>query len=1134
MVQIVNSLFADYLTPATTEEQQTTIQPIAQQTYQDPILQPNDPLLQQAPQPVMVTEQQPVMTEQTQEEEEETTTDIYDPSTIDLDALANLDLSGLEGLNLELDISNMYMPKPTDFGSFFNEYSDFLSSVASGNTSSKVNRNDDIYNNFISSKGDLFFEGTPEEFRASAGLSDVFAVYDNPEGQITSESVQAAYQALIGAASPQEALSQYYGFEFQPAVNEGANYTNAAKYGVDQQTMSEFHSLVEPILQKSIPYIQATQGLNYTDALEYAYLHDPMVNALYQSYGVDLYRQTKDGSTYIFDPIAGQEIRTLEVKDPKFKDFLPAIGVSLLTAGLASALAPTLSSVISGAEAAAAAGGVTTAGSAASSALSSALTTAVRGGSTKDVLLSAALAGGIDWLSNTDAIKGVLDSLENEFGFKWDLAGGEELAASTQPTIDLTELTERIASIGSNDSSNVLVNLVSQAAETAGDVSAEVAQQAASFGLNVPSLLAGIQNVYESTKNKTTPLPADILNSVTIDTTAPTQYSQAEQQARNVLAYAVGSRGEYREDYDYNNDGRVTAADALVALKLGGVSREDLFGYVETIFGSTVDDITASLDSIGDLEEQVTTGQEIIGAITDERDALAGQVTTLEGQLADAQAAADAAVAAGDANAAELQANADAIQEQLNATTAELDNANATITGLETELGTTQETLAATQEQLATTQEERDAAQTAVVDLTGLLDNANTDLETKTAEIETLNSTVETLNTDIEVLTGDLDTANNNIADLKEQLQTAKDTGADNVADLESQLKDAQDNAAGIQESLDAKTTELDDANATIETLNGEVETLNTTVEDLNGQLEAKQGELDTANTRISELETELGTTQETLSTTQEELATTQETLATTEEALQERQDELDTANTTIIDLRNQITDVNSELLSTQSDLTAKQTELDNAIANNLENVGELEAEVADLTSKVDDLSAESEDLQDQLQNAQDELDELKQDYSDLSEERDGLLTTIAGLEGDLAASQAATETAIAEGQAAAEAAGEAGYATGYGEGEDVGFNVGYGAGYGEGGSEGSTAGLGLGSLFGLLGGYGAGQQQGQGVGFALGAGGRGLGGAPTQAKDFTAELNFRPPTAERLQQKQLQDYVGMLLGNMR
>ena len=224
--------------------------------------------------------------------------------------------------------------QPQDYTQAFNDYSSFLGSVQSGNTAKKVNRRDDIYNNQQITK----YQGDPSDLRASVGLSDAFSVYDNPEAQITGESVQGAYQALTGASSPQEALSSYYGFDFQPAVNEGANYKNASKYGVNEQTMGEFHSLVEPILQKSIPYIQATQGLNYTDALEYAYTHDPMVNALYQSYGVDLYRQTDDGSTYIFDPIAGQEIRTLEVKDPKFKDFAPAIALAVVTAGAGSAI----------------------------------------------------------------------------------------------------------------------------------------------------------------------------------------------------------------------------------------------------------------------------------------------------------------------------------------------------------------------------------------------------------------------------------------------------------------------------------------------------------------------------------------------------------------------------------------------------------------------------------------------------------------------------------------------------------------------------------------------------------------------------------------------------------------------------
>jgi hypothetical protein len=223
-----------------------------------------------------------------------------------------------------LDITQRDEVNPDAWVDIFNDYSSFLGGVQSGDTTKKVNRRDDIYNNYFKQAGGTY-QGDPAALRASVGLSDAFSVYDNPEGQVTSESVQGAYQALTSGASPVEALSAYYGFDFQPAVNEGSNYSNAHKYGVTPETMSEFQSLVEPILQKSIPYIQATQGLEYTDALEYAYTHDPMINALYQSYGVDLYRQTKDGSTYIYDPIAGQEIRTLEVKDAKFKDYLPVI-----------------------------------------------------------------------------------------------------------------------------------------------------------------------------------------------------------------------------------------------------------------------------------------------------------------------------------------------------------------------------------------------------------------------------------------------------------------------------------------------------------------------------------------------------------------------------------------------------------------------------------------------------------------------------------------------------------------------------------------------------------------------------------------------------------------------------------------
>jgi len=368
---------------------------------------------------------------QTQTADQETeVANTFDPTKINLEALQNLDLS-----NLNLEGLDTLTQQPADWASVYSDYSSFLSDVSSGNTAKKVNRRDDIYNNYFEQQGAGQFQGNTADLRASVGLSDAFAVYDNPEAEITSESVQGAYQALTGAASPIEALSDYYGFDFQPAVNEGANYTNASKYGVSAETMSEFHSLVEPVLQKSLPYIQATQGLNYTDALEYAYTHDPMVAALYSKYGVDLYRQTKDGSTYIFDPIAGQEIRTLEVKDPKFKDFVPAIAIAALTAGAGSALGGAIANSSLGASL----------GAAGSNALGGAVASlgaAAAQGKTGSDLLTAGVMGGIGGYA-----KGLANAADEAFSAidaatsteAWDAAAAAydtaQAAADTAQTI---------------------------------------------------------------------------------------------------------------------------------------------------------------------------------------------------------------------------------------------------------------------------------------------------------------------------------------------------------------------------------------------------------------------------------------------------------------------------------------------------------------------------------------------------------------------------------------------------------------------------------------------------------------------------------------------------------------------------
>ena len=384
---IVQSLFGDML-PA-------TMQDGGGQGAIGMPLPPRAPLLA-AQQPMPVMGQQPQATEQLAQQPQEAITPVMQrpqapvmgqqgqlPVGIDLTGLQNL--TGLQGGMF--NFGQVQPQQPKDFTQIFNDYSSFLGGVQSGDTTKKVNRRDDIYNNYFKQSGGTY-QGDPAELRASVGLSDAFSVYDNPEGQVTNESVQGAYQALTSGASPVEALSAYYGFDFQPAVNEGSNYSNAHKYGVTQEAMSEFQSLVEPILQKSIPYIQATQGLEYTDALQYAYTHDPMINALYQSYGVDLYRQTKDGSTYIYDPIAGQEIRTLEVKDAKFKDFLPAIALTAVTAGAGSFIGGALAKSSLGAAL----------GTAGSNALGSAIAgigTAAAGGARGSDLLTAGVLSGL-------------------------------------------------------------------------------------------------------------------------------------------------------------------------------------------------------------------------------------------------------------------------------------------------------------------------------------------------------------------------------------------------------------------------------------------------------------------------------------------------------------------------------------------------------------------------------------------------------------------------------------------------------------------------------------------------------------------------------------------------------------------
>ena len=181
------------------------------------------------------------------------------------------------------------------------------------------------------------------------------------------------------------------------------------------EELSEFQSLVRPILKEQIPYLQATEGLDYQDALMEAYKRDPMLQSLYAKYDVTPIRQTKDGSTYLYDPMTYSEVRTKEVKDSSVKDALKAaamiaaslyggaiLGGSGMFGGTAAAsttagTAATGLAAFTPPSAVAASLGATAVpgalGSALAAGTTSAAITAATGGDTNDILKAFALSG---------------------------------------------------------------------------------------------------------------------------------------------------------------------------------------------------------------------------------------------------------------------------------------------------------------------------------------------------------------------------------------------------------------------------------------------------------------------------------------------------------------------------------------------------------------------------------------------------------------------------------------------------------------------------------------------------------------------------------------------------------------------
>ena len=268
-----------------------------------------------------------------------------------------------------------------------------------------------------------------EEYRSF--VSDVPEYLKGFKQPAKAEDTRNAYGSIAevsGAGDTSAVLSSHYGYDITPMEAETRKFGgNLGEHTTSStEELSEFQSLVRPILKEQIPYLQATEGLDYQDALMEAYKRDPMLQSLYAKYDVTPIRQTKDGSTYLYDPMTYSEVRTKEVKDSSVKDALKmaaivaasfyggsflanafsgagagaagATGATGATATGATAAGATGATAGAAGAAGAATGAATGAGASlgatiAGNAASSAIITAATGGDMNDILKAAATAG---------------------------------------------------------------------------------------------------------------------------------------------------------------------------------------------------------------------------------------------------------------------------------------------------------------------------------------------------------------------------------------------------------------------------------------------------------------------------------------------------------------------------------------------------------------------------------------------------------------------------------------------------------------------------------------------------------------------------------------------------------------------
>jgi predicted nucleic acid-binding Zn-ribbon protein len=1020
---------------------------------------------------------------------EEETTDSFEEylSTLTADDLANLDLSGVnldninvssyEEINAALTGGSV---APTDLEGLSQLYQQQVSLLQNVDTLNEVDIDDRPYwyNTGVSGVLGQPSQYSGDEFRAATGLPDSFALYDSGQG-LTQENAQRAMSLLSESASPLEAASQYYGIELQAANNPNSNYNNASKYGTSPEKLAEFQSVIEPILQQVIPYLQVTQGLRYDDALEYAYKNDPMIAALYNQYGVDLFRQTDDGSTYFFDPISGTESRTVEVKDSTFRD----VGLALtLTAGTLM-LGPALSGAIANSAIGSTVGtaGANVLGNALASGLATGFTTGFDGKAMLDSMLQAGLTAGTIELLKTDGMREILNSFGESIGVPTEFTDVETFMQETYTeTTPVMGLGDTIATlVGGNEEVKGTWQSFAEGFDEAGNAIGYITKPFF-FDKTLDALINLIPESFLETLDPALLKAGRGIGAVTDVITGQTGGGAGGSGGGN--GAAGGTPGIVRPLEDEEDEDTATPpADeppppppppavepppppppAAEPPPPPPVEEEvvdvfddgDLTG--DAFEDSTVEDTEeaedVAVDVTGteeyrDLQEELNTTRANQETLETTVAGLQDEVAAANEALQQAQAAADAAEAAGAANADKLrgeavaaQATAERVQNELDEANNALGEANSTITSLQDELNTTQEGLRAVQDQLGTTEQERDALSAEVSTLESQLADAQAAADAAAAAGDAnaaeLQANADAIQEELNATVADLNAANDTIAGLETELGTTQE-----------QLETTQQERDAAQTEVTDLTEQLNTTTADLETKTAEVETLNTTVESLNTEIETLADDLDDANTTVADLK--------------DQLAKAKETNADN-----------------VADLESELKEAEDNAATIQNNLDTKTTELETANST-----------IETLNDEVETLNTTIGDLNTQLETKQGELDTAN--------------TSIADLTGKLEASKAATEAAIAEGVVNTEEAERVGYSGG--------FNVGYG--------EGKGLGLGAGVGLGLLSGQG-------------GGGGGGM-GSVAPATSFMQDLNTQLTQVQLPQPTQAKDYLAELLARL-